>query len=148
MAHQFRPRRLPRHLVLHRQWPLGLMSRHAQRANQFGAVGDAVAAGNQAAYRRPSVTQVSTGRLIMCIPPLGRPVPKFTLLLRVPCQLRSVIPIHIRDKFIPVQLIPIRNSLKKTAYRIVADESGKLAHDTILLAALYLRAFDRMRCLA
>jgi hypothetical protein len=102
------------------------MSRHAQRANQFGAVGDAVAAGNQVAYRRRSVTQVSTGRLIMCTPPLGRPAPKFTLLLRVPRQLRSVIPIRIRDKFIQVQLIPIRNSLKKLLIALLPTKAASL----------------------
>ncbi len=106
MAHQFRPHPLRRHTVLHRQCLPELMSGHALRANQFGAAGDAVAAGNQAAYRRPNVTQVLTAHLLMC---MVRPVPKCTLLL----QFRSFIPIHIRDKFIQLQVIRIRNKLAK-----------------------------------
>ena len=87
------------------------MSGHAQRANQFGAAEDAVAAGNQAAYRRRNVIQVLTSHLLMC---MVRPAPKCTLLLlRAPRRFRSFIPIHIRDKFIQLQVIPIRNKLTK-----------------------------------
>jgi hypothetical protein len=87
------------------------MSRHAQRASRFGAAESAVAAGNQAAYRRQSVTRVSTGRPVQCILTQDRPVPRCTPLPT--CRLRSAIPIHIRHKSIQVQLAPIRDSLTK-----------------------------------
>lgn len=88
------------------------MSCHAQRASRFGAAESAVAAGNQAAYRRQSVTQVSTGRPVLCILTQDRPVHRCTP-LPMPCRLRSAIPIHIRHKSIQVQLVAIRNSLTK-----------------------------------
>jgi hypothetical protein len=90
-------------MVLRRQWPPELMWRHAQRANQFGAAENAVAAGNKAAYRRQSVTQVSMRRPVQRTRPPGYPDPKCTRL--------SAIPIHIHDKSIQVELVLIRNSL-------------------------------------
>src|SRR6266576_4377171 len=88
------------------------MSCRAQRAIRVGAAESAVAAGNQAAYRRQSVTQVSTGRPVQCILTQDRSVPRCTP-LPMPCRLRSAIPIHIRHKSIQVQLVAIRNSLAK-----------------------------------
>jgi hypothetical protein len=107
-------------MLLRRQWPPELMWRHAQRANQFGAAANAVAAGNKAAYRRQSVTQVSTSHTVRCILAQGRPVPRCTP-LQMSRHPQSATQVHTRHSSIQVQVVPIHNSLTKAVIALLTE---------------------------